>query len=161
MGKESKIKTFKLSQKNAKGLNKIMKNGTVIVAFFMPPKRCSHCDALKPTWNQLMKKYKNISTKTPTALVTSVMGSEGLMDTSDTEVDGFPTIRVFRSGKKYEDYDKERSMDALSNFIDNKFGIMMSGGGRKYRKKLRTYRRKRRKKRRTRKKKRKLFFGLF
>tara|TARA_B100000424_G_scaffold262675_1_gene249042 strand:- start:719 stop:1207 length:489 start_codon:yes stop_codon:yes gene_type:complete len=162
MGKESKIRTIKLSKKNSKGLNKIMKNGIVIIAFFMKPKQCTHCEALKPTWNQLMKKYRKISTNMPCALATSVVGTEGLIESDDTNIEGFPTIRVFRSGKKYgNDYEQERSFDALSRFIDNQFGIAMSGGSKKYKKKLRTLRRKKRRRRRTRKKRKKSFFSWY
>ena len=88
--------------------------------------------------------------------------TESLIDSfgDDVDIRGFPTIRVFRNGKKWKDYNSERSMEALSNFIDNQFGIIMAGG-RKYRRKLRTLKRKKKRRRKTRKKKRKLFFGLF
>lgn len=159
---KSKIKTIKLNKKNSKNFNKIFKKGTTIVGFFMKPKRCSHCDALKPTWNELMRKYSALSSNMPCQLATSIQGTESLIDSGDTEISGFPTIRVFRNGKKWKDYSSERSMESLSNFIDNQFGIVMSGGG-KYRKKLRTLKRKKKRRRKTRRKKRKrkLFFGLF
>ena len=110
-----------------------------------------------------MKKYKKIKSDMPCALSTVVTGNESLIDSDDAlGIKGFPTIRVFRNGKKYgRDYESERSFESLSNFIDNQFGIVMSGGGRKYKRKLRTLKRKRRKRRRTRKRKRKLLFGLF
>ena len=47
-------------------------------------------------------------------------------------------------------------MESMTNFINSKFGLVMTGGSKKYRKKTRKRKRKRR--RRTRKK---LFFGLF
>lgn len=158
---KSTIKTFKLNKRNSKKFNNVMKNGIAIVAFLMPG--CGHCKELKPTWNQLMKKYKKIKSDMPCALSTVVTGNESLIDSDDAlGIKGFPTIRVFRNGKKYgRDYESERSFESLSNFIDNQFGIVMSGGGRKYKRKLRTLKRKRRKRRRTRKRKRKLLFGLF
>lgn len=162
MGKEkSTIKTFKLNKRNSKKFNNVMKNGIVIVAFLMPG--CGHCKELKPTWNDLMKKYKKIKSDMPCALSTVVTGNESLIDSDDAlGIKGFPTIRVFRNGKKYgRDYESERSFESLSNFIDNQFGIVMSGGGRKYKNRLKTLKRKRRKRRRTRKRKRKLLFGLF
>jgi len=158
---KSTIKTFKLNKRNSKKFNNVMKNGIAIVAFLMPG--CGHCKELKPTWNQLMKKYKKIKSDMPCALSTVVTGNESLIDSDDAlGIKGFPTIRVFRNGKKYgRDYESERSFESLSNFIDNQFGIVMSGGGRKYKKRLKTLKRKRRKRRRTRKRKRKLLFGLF
>jgi len=160
---KSKIRTVKLNKKNSKKFNERFKKGITIVGFFMKPKRCPHCDALKPTWNDLMRKYSALSSNMPCQLATSIQGTESLIDSlnDDVEIRGFPTIRVFRNGKKFgSDYNSERSMEALSNFIDNQFGIVMSGG-RKYRKKLRTLKRKKKRRRKTRKKKRKLFFGLF
>ena len=159
---KSKVRTIKLNKKNSKKINDVMKKGIVIIGFFMQPKRCPHCDELKPTWNQLLRKYKNITSDMPTALVTSIMGTESLIDSKDTEINGYPTIRVFRNGKKYgRDYNSERTFEALSNYIDNQFGIVMSGGDKKYKKKLKTLKRRKKRRRKTRKKKRKLFFGLF
>lgn len=159
--KGSTVKTFNLNKRNSKKFNDIMKNGIAIVAFVMPG--CGHCKDLKPTWNQLMRKYRKIRSNMPCSLSTVVTGNESLIDSIDAQgIRGFPTIRVFRNGKKFgRDYESDRSFDSLSNFIDNQFGIVMSGGGRKYKKKLKTLKRKRRKRRRTRKKKRKLLFGLF
>ena len=93
-----------------------------------------------------MRKYSSLSSNMPCQLATSIQGTESLIDSfgDDVDIRGFPTIRVFRNGKKWKDYNSDRSMDSLSNFIDNQFGIIMAGEE-KYRRKLRTLKRKKKK----------------
>ena len=82
---KSKIRTVKLNKKNSKKFNERFKKGITIVGFFMKPKRCPHCDALKPTWNDLMRKYSALSSNMPCQLATSIQGTESLIDSLDDD----------------------------------------------------------------------------
>ena len=96
------------------GINQIIKNGNVIVAYMM--EECTWCEKLKPIWKQIKKtnpsKIKDITVtrNNPTIL-------EGLdCDTTDTNK-GFPCICAYNNGKKSECFKGERSLENLKNFV--------------------------------------------
>ena len=152
--KRSKIKTIKLNSKTKKKANKALQEGVVIVAYLAP--WCGHCREFKPTWNELMKKYKKLTSTQPCSLMEIKDKNERFLMAKENQPNGFPTIRVFRKGEKMSDYEGARDMESMTNFINSKFGLVMTGGRIKKRKKTRKRKRKRRRKTR-----KKLFFGLF
>jgi thiol-disulfide isomerase/thioredoxin len=107
-------------------LNKHAKNGGESVVALTAP-WCGHCNALKPELNKMRSKLKG--GKGIVANVSDKYHSELEMD---TQVDGFPTIRHFKGGKKVKDYEGNRVADDLANFANKSLNnIVQTGGGKK------------------------------
>ena len=109
-------------------LNKHAKSGGESVVALTAP-WCGHCNALKPELNKMRSKLKG--GKGIVANVSDKYHSELEMN---TQVDGFPTIRHFKGGKKVKDYEGNRVANDLANFANNSLNNMMQTGGGKKRK---------------------------
>ena len=84
----------------------------LVVLFYAP--WCGHCKRLMPLWKQLQNKYKEDSeTK-----VKQLNADENEQEAQDQEIEGFPTIILFKDGKKYT-YDGERSLESIDQFIQS------------------------------------------
>ncbi len=153
---KSEVQTIHLNKNTKNKANAAVQNGITIIAYMAP--WCDHCKKLKPTWKELMDKYKRLTTTSPCSLMQSMEGNENFLNVDDNAPAGWPTIRVFSKGKKTKDYNGSRDLNSLTNFINDEFGLVMSGGKKKRR---RRKTRKRRKSRRKRKSRKKYFFGLF
>ena len=75
-------------------LNKHAKNGGESVVALTAP-WCGHCKALKPELNKMRSKLKGGN-----GIVANVSDKYHSQLDMDTTVDGFPTIRHFKGGKK-------------------------------------------------------------
>lgn len=77
---------------------------------------CGACKQFKPTWNQLVDKYKNKNID-----ISSIECGNDETLLSKYGVVGFPTIRLYtmKGGKtNVHEYKEMRTIDALSNWID-------------------------------------------
>ena len=132
-----------------KELNKSLKEGNVVIAFFMTG--CHWCDELKPVWNKLKKKYSPKKIKDITVSPTNFSILDGLnCDTSDT-TKGFPCICSYTNGKKNTCFKGERNEATLTNFM-NKY-IKKSNDAKGSKKRYKTSKTKRKKRRRSGRKK--------
>jgi len=117
-------------------LNKHAKNGGESVVALTAP-WCGHCKALKPELNKMRSKLKGGN-----GIVANVSDKYHSQLDMDTTVDGFPTIRHFKGGKKVSDYEGKRAAEELAQFANNSLNSAIQAGGGK-RRKTRRRRRKR------------------
>ena len=118
---------------------------------------CGHCQQLKPEWDKMVN---NIDKNSLSGLLARVEEKNMGSANCDSDIMGYPTIRVFKGGKKIKDYSGKRDAKNLEEFVKKTLGNSMSGGKKKKKrkkskkKKRKTKRRGRRRKggRRTRKK---------
>lgn len=91
-----------------------IEKGVTIVKFFAP--WCGHCKRLAPTWDDLATKFiGNLNVKV--AKVDCTL-SDNKELCSSQEVDGFPTIFLYKNGDKVTEYNGNRSLDDLVNFVN-------------------------------------------
>ncbi|XP_075238196.1 thioredoxin domain-containing protein pretaporter [Lycorma delicatula] len=97
--------------------NSVIKSGFTFVKFYAP--WCGHCKRLAPTWDELAKKkFPNQNVKIAKVDCT-LDNNRSLCD--EQEVDGFPTLFLYRDGKKLSEYHGSRSLDDLFEFITGHF----------------------------------------
>lgn len=95
-----------------------IEKGVTIVKFFAP--WCGHCKRLAPTWDDLATKFiGNLNVKVAKVDCT-LSDSKDLC--SSQEVDGFPTIFLYKNGDKVTEYNGNRSLDDLVNFVNRYHG---------------------------------------
>jgi len=106
-------KVVKLTKDN---FDETIKSGMAFVKFFAP--WCGHCKKLAPTWEELAGKY----TDKEGVLIGHVdctadeNANRALCDAHG--VNGFPTLHMFKDGKKVEEYNGRRGLDELVAFVE-------------------------------------------
>lgn len=83
------------------------------VKFYAP--WCGHCKRLAPTWDQLADKFADDATIKIGKVDCTAPESKELC--TSQEVSGFPTIYIYRNGKRLEEYDGNRSLESLVSFV--------------------------------------------
>lgn len=92
-----------------------VEKGISFVKFFAP--WCGHCKRLAPTWDDLGKKFLTKESVRIAKVDCTVEASKELCN--EQEVDGFPTLLLYREGKKVSEYNGSRSLDDLYEFVMN------------------------------------------
>lgn len=75
---------------------------------------CGHCQRLKPTWEQLVKKHSGDST----VAIKSVDCDKEPAKAKENDVQGFPTIILFKGGQK-KVFSGERTLEGIESFINS------------------------------------------
>lgn len=92
-----------------------IENGISFVKFFAP--WCGHCKNLAPIWKDLGKKFlTNDNVKIAKVDCTLDVSKELC---NEQEVDGFPTLYLYRDGLKVSEYNGARNLDDLTEFVLN------------------------------------------
>lgn len=92
-----------------------VEKGVSFVKFFAP--WCGHCKRLAPTWDDLGKKFSSKDEINIAKVDCTVEASKSLCN--DQEVDSFPTLLLYRDGKRISEYNGSRSLDDLYEFVMN------------------------------------------
>lgn len=92
-----------------------IENGISFVKFFAP--WCGHCKRLAPIWKDLGKKFL-------TNKDVNIIKVDCTLDVSrrlciDQEVDGFPSLYLYRDGLKISEYNGARNLDDLYEYVMN------------------------------------------
>lgn len=105
---------------------------------------CGHCKQLKPEWDEMVN---NIDKNNLSGLLARIEESNMGRANCDSNIMGYPTIRVFKGGRKIKDYSGKRDAKSLENFVKQTLGNNLSGGKRKKKKKRKSRKKKTKKKR--------------
>ncbi|CAL7952314.1 unnamed protein product [Xylocopa violacea] len=90
-------------------------NGISFVKFFAP--WCGHCKRLAPIWKDLGKKFLTNDNVKIVKVDCTLDVSKELCN--EQEVDGFPTLYLYRDGLKVSEYNGARNLDDLYEFVMN------------------------------------------
>lgn len=87
--------------------------GVTLVKFFAP--WCGHCKRLASTWEELGKKFIANDNVHIVKIDCTLQVNKQLCD--EQEVEGFPTLFLYKNGKKISEYNGSRTLDDLYEFI--------------------------------------------
>ncbi|KAL0274509.1 UNVERIFIED_CONTAM: hypothetical protein PYX00_002608 [Menopon gallinae] len=102
---------------NADNFQQGIAQGVSFVKFFAP--WCAYCKRLAPTWNELSKKILGISNVRLVKVDCTLENSKELCN--EQEVEGFPTLFLYKNGKKISEYIGSRNLEDLYDFISKYF----------------------------------------
>jgi len=91
----------------------LIENGFTFVKFFAP--WCGHCKRLAPTWEELAQQL-NTEGEVKIAHVDCTQDDNKELCT-DQEVEGYPTLFLYRNGLKISEYNGSRVLEDLLEFI--------------------------------------------
>jgi len=86
----------------------------VLVEFYAP--WCGHCKKLEPVYRDVAKRLESVSTLLIAKMDATANDVEGV------DVEGFPTIKLWRADKKDDplDYDGDRDVDSFIAWLEDK-----------------------------------------
>ncbi|XP_028967068.1 thioredoxin domain-containing protein 5 [Galendromus occidentalis] len=84
-------------------------SGVTFVKFFAP--WCGHCRNLAPTWTDLARKVT-------TAKIAKVDCTEQDRICSEKEIQGYPSLILYKDGARVEEYNGSRDLDDLKEFVE-------------------------------------------
>uniref|UniRef100_A0A182R1Z7 Thioredoxin domain-containing protein n=1 Tax=Anopheles funestus TaxID=62324 RepID=A0A182R1Z7_ANOFN len=87
--------------------------GVTVVKFYAP--WCGHCMRLAPTWEQLAEKLAARDDVKIAKVDCTVDANKELC--GEQEVNGYPTVFLYREGEKVTEYFGHRSLDDLHEFV--------------------------------------------
>ncbi|XP_046734653.1 thioredoxin domain-containing protein 5 homolog [Diprion similis] len=92
-----------------------IEKGVTFIKFFAP--WCGHCKRLAPTWEELGKKFWANENVHIVKVDCTMNSSKQLCN--EQEVDGFPTLFLYKDGRKLSEYNGSRTLDDLYEFVMN------------------------------------------
>ena len=105
------MKVFKIDNTNGMLLNRLNKSQNGTILFYHP--QCGHCNALKPSWEQMKERLKKKSCN-----IYEVNGEHmnDIHHPMKNVVQGFPSILNINKGKITE-FEKERNTQNMLDFV--------------------------------------------
>lgn len=90
-----------------------MKKPSVLCLYYW--NNCGHCHSFIPVWKELIKKYSN---KNINLISIELDAIKELKD--EYKIYAFPTLVLFKNGKKELEYNGNRDIVSLTQFIETK-----------------------------------------
>lgn len=90
----------------------LAEHSSLLVLMFAP--WCGHCNAMKPSY---FKAAEILSEERPSASLAAVDCTKFKELCQRLKIKGYPTVKYFKSGEFEKDYDGDRSVDDLVNFM--------------------------------------------
>lgn len=81
--------------------------------------RCGHCKRLAPTWEDLGKKFQSNDNVRIVKVDCTLDVNKQLCN--EQEVDGFPTLFLYKNGQKLSEYRGSRTLEDLFDFVNKHF----------------------------------------
>jgi len=91
-----------------------IEEGVTFVKFFAP--WCGHCKRMAPTWDELANKFVGIAGVKIAKVDCTLAESKEVC--SEQDVNGFPTLYIYKNGEKITEYSGNRSLDDLFEFVN-------------------------------------------
>jgi len=92
-----------------KKFDNLLKKGTVVSYYHW--NLCGHCKAFAPLWKKIVQQYKD-------KILFANIELEGMKGMQETyKVQGFPTILVYKNGRKKKEFTGERTAEKLDTFL--------------------------------------------
>jgi len=112
---DGKAEIPKVALLDAKNFEESVKTGVSFVKFFAP--WCGHCKRLAPTWEELAAKYAGNDDVTIAKVDCTADGNVNKELCDGQDVKGFPTLNIYKDGKKITEYNGKRGLDELDAFV--------------------------------------------
>ncbi|XP_055303776.1 thioredoxin domain-containing protein 5 [Sitodiplosis mosellana] len=110
---DAKVEEIAVLQLTGGSFNHGVEKGVTIVKFFAP--WCGHCKRMAPTWDELAVKFAGSTVAKVAKVDCTLEESKDLCN--EQGVDGFPTIFLYKNGEKVEEYNGNRMLDDLFEFV--------------------------------------------
>merc|ERR1719367_1256669 len=94
----------------------VIESGVTFVKFFAP--WCGHCKRLAPTWDELAGKFAAAADVTVAKVDCTSDDNKNKELCSAQGVNGFPTLHLYKDGKKVEEFSGKRTIEALEAFVN-------------------------------------------
>jgi len=118
--KEEEADVAKVAVLDAKTFEDSIKTGVTFVKFFAP--WCGHCKRLAPTWEELAAKYADAEGVTIAKVDCTAEGNTNKELCDGQDVKGFPTLNIYKDGKKITEYNGKRGLEELDKFVKEHSG---------------------------------------
>lgn len=89
--------------------------GVTFIKFYAP--WCGHCKRLAPTWDELAAKFAGKSGVTIAKVDCTSAEDENKDLCNEQGVNGFPTLNIYKDGKKAAEYSGKRDLSELEAFV--------------------------------------------
>lgn len=125
---------------NSDNFQQGISNGVSFVKFFAP--WCGHCKRLAPTWTELSKKLLGVPNVRLVKVDCTLENSKELCNEQEVgytfffliinrlqillynfsfQVEGFPTLFLYKNGEKLSEYNGSRNLEDLYDFLSKHF----------------------------------------
>jgi thioredoxin domain-containing protein 5 len=92
-----------------------IESGVTFIKFYAP--WCGHCKRLVPTWSQLAEKFVGKANIKIAKVDCTLQENRELC--AQQEVNGFPTLFIYKDATKISEYNGSRSLDDMFQFVNS------------------------------------------
>ena len=100
---------------NSDDFESTIKEGVTFIKFFAP--WCGHCKRLAPTWDELAAKFTDVKNVKIAKIDCTSNDNKNKDLCNDQGVNGFPTLNIYKDGKKVTEYSGSRKVEDLEAFV--------------------------------------------